>query len=108
MPDPIQGVNPAGPIGIAQTGLTGGSSGAAPPSQSTTSSGIDSADVARAEALLATIATTAGTVSGVDEARVAALREAVQSGAYQANPQQIAQKIIELEALLGSQQRGSE
>jgi negative regulator of flagellin synthesis FlgM len=100
MPDPIQGVNPAGPIEIAQTGLAGGSSGTAPASQPTISASIDSADVARAEALLSTIAATASNVSGIDEARVAALQQAIQSGAYQANPQQIAQKILELEALL--------
>ncbi len=100
MPDPIQGVNPTGPIEIAQAGPTGGAAGTAPASQPSTSASVDSADVARAEALLSTIAATASNVSGVDEARVAALQQAIQSGAYQANPQQIAQKIIELEALL--------
>jgi len=103
MPDPIQGVNSAAPIEIAQTGAAGGSSGTVSTSGSTTNASVDSADVARAEALLATIATTAGNVSDVDQARVAALQQAIQSGSYEANPQQIARKIIELEALLAPQ-----
>ena len=102
MPDPIQGVNPTGPLEIAQTGQAGTSSGAAPASRPSTAASPDSADVARAEALLATIAQAAGSVSGIDEARVAALQQAIQSGTYQADPQQIAQKMLELEALLVS------
>ncbi|HTV89783.1 MAG TPA: flagellar biosynthesis anti-sigma factor FlgM [Stellaceae bacterium] len=100
MPDPIQGVNPTSQIEIAPTGQAGTSTGTAPNSQSETPPRIDSADVARAEALLATIAATASGVQPVDEAKVAELQQAIQTGAYQLNPQQIAQQIIELEALL--------
>jgi negative regulator of flagellin synthesis FlgM len=100
MPNPIQGVNPAGPLEIAQTGQAGTSSGTTPANRPPVSGSLDSADVARAEALLATIAQAAATVPAIDEAQVASLRAAIQSGTYQADPQQIAEKIMELEALL--------
>jgi flagellar biosynthesis anti-sigma factor FlgM len=106
MPDPIQGVTPAVPIEVGQTGQSGTPPATAQPSASPISGTVDSADVTRAEALLATITTTAGEVPGVDQGRVAALQQSIQSGAYQANPQQIAQKILELEAMLVPQGGG--
>lgn len=102
MPDPIRGLSPAIPIEVTQTGQAGTAPAAAQPGQSRAASTVDSADVARAEALLATISTAAATVPTIDQARVAALREAIQSGTYQVNPQQIAQKILEIEGLLST------
>lgn len=103
MPDPIQGVTPAGSsVEVAKTGQAGSSTtpAATPISGTPAVNTLDSADVARAEALLATITTAAGEVPEIDEARVSALQQAIESGGYQVNPQQIAQKIMELEAML--------
>ena len=106
MPDPIRGVdttNPVTPTSTAQTG-SATSADAASSSSSTTSasSSSDLADVAQTEALLRTIIQAASNTPGIDQAKVAELQQAISSGAYQANPQSIAQKIVELEALLGT------
>jgi negative regulator of flagellin synthesis FlgM len=110
MADPIQGVTPAVSVEVAQTGQAGASSTSSSSAPTPVSGGttptIDSADVARAEALLATISASAAEVPEIDEARVSALQQAIQSGTYQANPQQIAQKIIQLEAMLIPQDGG--
>lgn len=104
MADPIQGVTPAVSVEVAQTGQAGVSSASSTSAPSPVSGGsapvVDSADVARAEALLATISTTSAEIPEIDEARVNALQQAIESGTYQVNPQQIAQKIMELEAML--------
>lgn len=101
MPDPIRGVNPATGIDVAPTGQSGNARANAPSGQSQVpASAADSADVARAEAVLATISTAADGVPTVDEARVAELRDAVQSGTYRADPQQIARKLLQIEGLL--------
>jgi flagellar biosynthesis anti-sigma factor FlgM len=102
MPDPIQGVNAAQPLDIAQTGQAGPSTTGAGTTSTGAAGAVDSADVARAEALLTTILDTAKTVPDIDQARVAELQRAVQSGDYQANPQQIAEKIMEIEQLLAT------
>jgi negative regulator of flagellin synthesis FlgM len=102
MPDPIQGVNQIGALKVASTN----GPGAAPEAGTTQPSGaapsVDSADVARAEALLATITKAAAAVPPIDPARVSELKQAINSGIYEANPQQIAEKMIEIEALLTS------
>jgi len=104
MADSIRGVSPAVSIEVTQTGQAGASSASTTSAPAAASSGtgpsVDSADVARAEALLATISTSSAEVPEIDEARVNALQQAIESGSYQVNPQQIAQKIIELEAML--------
>jgi negative regulator of flagellin synthesis FlgM len=100
MADPIQGVTRAVPVEVTQTGQAGASPNATPAPASSGAPPLDSADVARAEALLATIATTAADVPEIDQARVSALQQAIESGSYQVNPEQIAQKIMELEAML--------
>lgn len=104
MADPIQGVTPAVSVEVAQTGQAGASttsSGAAPLSVSGGATPtVDSADVARAEALLATISATSADVPEIDEARVSELQQAIGAGTYQINPEQIAQKIVQLEAML--------
>jgi flagellar biosynthesis anti-sigma factor FlgM len=102
MPDPIQGVNATDAVGIASTGQTGSSQAAARATPSPTETAIDSADVSRVEALLATITVAANTVPPVDPTRVAELQQAINSGRFQANPQQIAKMIIEIEELLAS------
>jgi anti-sigma28 factor (negative regulator of flagellin synthesis) len=44
-------------------------------------------------------------VPPIDPARVAELKRLINSGIYEANPQQIAEKMIEIDALLPSQSR---
>jgi flagellar biosynthesis anti-sigma factor FlgM len=66
---------------------------------------VDSADIARAEALLETISTAAEGVPKVDQLRVAELQNAIASGTYQVNSQQLALKIYELEQVLAFEGR---
>ncbi len=102
MPDPIRGVDPIDVLGVASASQPGsqpapaaaGQAGAAPP--------IDSADLSRAQALLTTISQTSAAIPSVDRTRVAELQQAINSGTYQANPQLIAEKIMEIESLLSA------
>jgi len=105
MPDPIQGVNATDPLGVASTAQAGSAQSTARSQQTVSGAAVDSADVARVEALLATITQAANTVPPVDPTRVAELQHAVNSGTYQANPQQIARMIMEIEDLLASRGR---
>lgn len=102
MPDPIQGVNQIGALKVTSTGEPGSAPETGVTQHSSAAPSVDSADVARAEALLATITQAAAVVPPIDPARVAELQRAVNSGIYEANPQQIAEKMIEIEALLAS------
>jgi negative regulator of flagellin synthesis FlgM len=102
MPDPIQGVNATDPLGVAPTGQAGSTQAPARTAQSPAQPGVDSADVARVEALLATITKAADAVPPVDQTRVAQLQQAINSGTYQVNPQQVAKMIMEIEDLLAS------
>ena len=96
MADPIQGINATGgPVEVTSTGQPGAAPAAPNPAPA-----ADSADVARAEALLATINASSKTVPTVDETLVYELRQAIQSGTYQPDPQQIAQKLAQIEELL--------
>jgi flagellar biosynthesis anti-sigma factor FlgM len=61
----------------------------------------DSVDVAETSALIERIDEAAGRVPAVDEARIAALQQAIASGTVTPNPQQIARKAVEFEMLLG-------
>jgi len=105
MPDPIPGVNQIGALEVASTNEPGSAPGAGASEHSGAAPSVDSADVARAEALLATITKAAAAVPPIDPARVAELKRAVNSGIYEANPQQIAEKMIEIEALLASRSK---
>ena len=105
MPDPILGVNQIGALKVGSTNEPGSAPGAGATQNSGAAPSVDSADVARAEALLATITKAAAAVPPMDPARVAELKQAINSGIYEANPQQIAEKMIEIEALLASQSR---
>jgi negative regulator of flagellin synthesis FlgM len=100
MPDPIRGVNPTQGPGVASTGPAATAPAPGGSTQSAAPVPVDSADVARAEALLATISSAAADVPAIDQSRVAELRNAILSGTYQINPQQIAQKLIDIERLL--------
>jgi negative regulator of flagellin synthesis FlgM len=110
MPDPITGVSNTNPVTPANST---GQAGAAQSSDATAAAdaastaaaaagGADLADVGQTEQLLQSIIQAASNTPGIDQAKVAELQQAIASGAYQANPQSIAQKIVELEAQLGT------
>jgi negative regulator of flagellin synthesis FlgM len=109
MPDPIRGVNTTDPVtaptSAGQTGSAQSADGANAANSANASGatgGADLADVTQTEALLQSIIQAASNTPGIDQAKVAELQQAIASGAYQANPQSIAQKIVELEAQLGT------
>jgi negative regulator of flagellin synthesis FlgM len=103
MPDPIQGTSPIDLAGVASAGQPK----AAPPAATNApGAAVDSADLSRAEALLTTISQASAAVPSVDRTRVAELQQALNSGTYQANPQLIAEKIMEIEALLSASTPG--
>jgi flagellar biosynthesis anti-sigma factor FlgM len=102
MPDPIQGVKATGALGVASTGQTGSTQAALRTSPSSAGIAVDSADVSRVEALLATITVAANSVPPVDPTRVAELQQAINSSTFQADPQQIAKMMMEIEQLLAS------
>ena len=115
MPDPIQGVNTAGAVrpatstGPVTPAKPADQTGAAAPADATgatpsagASAKVDLADVGQTEALLNSILQVASGVSGIDQAKVAELQQAIATGAYQADPQMVAKKFMELESLLAA------
>jgi flagellar biosynthesis anti-sigma factor FlgM len=109
MPDPIRGISTPNPIAPAATTATGSaqSTDAASSANATSAgapanSGADLADVGQTEALLQTIVQAASNTPGIDQSKVSELQQAISSGAYQANPDAITQKIVELEGQLGT------
>jgi flagellar biosynthesis anti-sigma factor FlgM len=100
MPDPIHGVNATNAVGVASTGQAGSASAPIPPRSSGASNQADSADVARAQALIATITEAANMVPPANLTRIAELRQAIELGTYQANAPQIAKMIMQIEDLL--------
>jgi negative regulator of flagellin synthesis FlgM len=101
MPDPINSVSTTDPITPA-TGEAAAAStaGATLPETQQSAPGVDLVDVAQTEALLQSITQAASAVPGIDQTKVAELKQAIASGTYQANPQALAQKLVELESLL--------
>ncbi|HJU19442.1 MAG TPA: flagellar biosynthesis anti-sigma factor FlgM [Stellaceae bacterium] len=99
MPDPILGVSPTQPPDVGASGTAAEPGGPTPHSAP---NAVDSADVARAESLLATIAAAAEGVSVIDPSRVAELQRAILSGTYTVDPQQIAGKLVQIEQFLAA------
>ena len=101
MPDPIQGLGGSDPV---RADTIGRASSSQPVEQVQPASGsaADSADVGQTKNLLAVISTAAADTPVIDEARVAALQQAIANGTYQVNPQQIAQKLLDLDGALGA------
>jgi negative regulator of flagellin synthesis FlgM len=107
MPDPIRGVNTTDPVTATTSAGQAGSAQSADAAANAANApaatgGADLADVTQTETLLQSILQAASNTPGIDQAKVAELQQAIASGAYQANPQSIAQKIVELEAQLGT------
>lgn len=104
MPYPIKNANPTGAVRATSTAAHPQT--VAPATPSPPSPGGDSADVAVTVALLKSIAETASNIPAIDKARVADLKQAISSSTLEANPQQIAKSLAELEALLTSTRGG--
>ena len=107
MPDPIRGVDTANAITPATPSATGSAQSAdnvanVANTGAATVPTTDLADVGQTEALLQTIIQAASNTPGIDQAKVSELQQAIASGAYQVNPDSIAQKLAELENQLGT------
>jgi len=101
MPDPINSISTTNPIAPAVGEAGAANSTAAAAAQTAVAApGADLVDVAQTETLLQSIIQAANATPGIDQSKVAELKQAITSGTYQANPQALAQKIVELEALL--------
>lgn len=100
MPDPIRGVNATDGAGVNPTGGTPTGASASQPPSSPATPAVDSANVTQAETLLAAIDTMAASVPGIDQAKVTQIQQAIASGTYQVNAQNLAQKMLEIERLL--------
>ena len=100
MPDPIHGTSPVDLPGVASAGQPKAPAPAATNAPGAAVAPVDSADLSRAEAVLTTISQASAAVPSIDRTRVAELQQALNSGTYQANPSLIAEKIMEIEALL--------
>ena len=107
MADPIGSVRGTDPLGAASTVQGEPAQSASSRPQQPPGAQSDTADVASVEALLATITRAANAVPPIDQTRVAELQQAINSGTYQANPQQIAKMLMEIEALLASKGNAS-
>jgi negative regulator of flagellin synthesis FlgM len=106
MADPIRGVNPIDVSGVAPADQPGSPPASAPSEQPGAVIPVDTADLTRAEALLNAISLASANVPSVNQSRIAELQQALNSGTYQANPQLIAEKIVEIEGLLSSRSSG--
>jgi len=111
MPDPIRGVDTPNPVTPTTAPTTAGATGSAQSTDNAvgatgaSTSGAataDLADVAQTETLLQNIIQAASNTPGIDQNKVAELQQAIASGTYQANPDSIAQKLVELEGQLGT------
>jgi len=100
MADPISGVNRGASIGPTSAAPTGTAAAATRADTVTAGTPNDSADVSKTEGLLEVMAQAGAEASAVDETRVSALRDAIASGRFQADAQQVAQKMIEWEGEL--------
>jgi flagellar biosynthesis anti-sigma factor FlgM len=102
MPDPINSVSTTDPITPAagETAAASTAAAAAPEASQIAPAAADLVDVAQTEALLQSITQAASGVPGIDPSKVDELKQAISSGTYQANPQALAQKLVELETLL--------
>ena len=101
MADPVRGVNPIDVSGVAPATSRDRRRRVQSEQQGTVIP-VDTADLTRAEALLSAISQASASVPSVNQSRVAELQQALNSGTYQANPQLIAEKIMEIEGLLSS------
>jgi flagellar biosynthesis anti-sigma factor FlgM len=106
MANSIGGVNPIEAPGIGSAGGPTAQPAATAKPQTSAAPVVDSADLSGAKALLTAISQSSATVSVVDQQLVGQLQVALNSGTYQADPDLIAEKIMEIEALLSNNNAG--
>ena len=107
MADPIGSVRGTDPLGGTSTVQGEPAPSASSRLQRPASVQFDTADVTSVEALLATITKAANAVPPIDQTRVAQLQQAINSGTYQANPQQTAKMLMKIEELLAAKGNAS-
>jgi negative regulator of flagellin synthesis FlgM len=102
MTDPIRGALGGNPPG--EINPTGGTNNDKAASDATTTvsgtAGADYANVGQTRSLLETINATVAGVPTVNQSRVDALRQAIQNGTYQIDPQRIAKGLINADSAL--------
>lgn len=101
MTDPIRNVlGNAEAAGVKPSADNQTNRAAADHTSATSPAGVDSVDVAQTRSLLETINATVGAVPTVNQDRVSALRQALASGSYRVNPQQVAKQLLSSERAL--------
>ena len=100
MADPISGVNRGNAIGPVSATQTGSSSPVGRADTVGAGTPKDSANVSNTASLLEVMAQAGASAPAVDEAKIQALHDAIASGSFQPDPQQVAQKMVEMEAQL--------
>jgi negative regulator of flagellin synthesis FlgM len=101
MADPINGINGAAPASVGSLGGAPATSATAPAAAEVTPAPVDSANVSKTAGLLETIKAAGDSLPVVDEARVASVKSALEAGTLPQQPQQVAQKLIEMDAMFG-------
>lgn len=101
--DPISGVtNPIVADATAPgTSAAGGAKTATPPAGAAAVASTDTGEVSHAQTLLTAINTMAQNIPSVDQNRVDQIRAAIAQGKLSVNAQNIAQRLMEIEAQLG-------
>jgi len=102
MADPIRSVSATDPLEVASAGQAEPAQSANRTPEPQTGAQLDTADVGTVEALLATITKAANAVPPIDQTRVAELQQSINSSSFQANPEKIAEMLMEIEELLAS------
>ena len=105
MADAIHSVNATNAVGVASTGQAGSAPASVPTRPPAAATQADSTDVARAQALIATITEAANMVPPANLTRIAELRQAIELGTYQADAPQIAKMIMQIEDLLAGEEK---
>jgi flagellar biosynthesis anti-sigma factor FlgM len=100
MADPISGVNRGNSIVPTGATQTGSSTTVGRVDSVEAGTPKDSANVSNTAGLLEVMAQAGTNASAVDETKVQALHDAIASGSFRPDPQQVAQKMVEWEAQL--------
>ena len=103
MSDKISGVNGGRPasVGVRRTSVRP-QDPTSPASQQSSGSETESVQITGAASQLASLEQTVKSLPVVDEARVSALRSAIDQGTYQISPGKIADNLMQFEHALGA------
>ncbi|MBV9826714.1 MAG: flagellar biosynthesis anti-sigma factor FlgM [Alphaproteobacteria bacterium] len=101
MADPINGISGGGTASVGSLGGAQSTTATVPAAAEPTAAPVDTANVSKTAGLLETIKAVGDSLPVVDEARVASVKSALEAGTLPQQPQQIAQKLIEIDAVFG-------